>query len=172
MKRFILAAAAVACAGIGTAASAAPTISFGTPDASGAVSGTFGNEAIRRGTFTDTFSFTLPAGFASTTISSSFFTNRRNNIDFTSVTLNGVDFDIGSTGNVEFRSLVGAPVMAGLQTITVIGTSGGTGSYSGTISFSPGAVPEPASWAMLIGGIGMAGAALRRRRQAGKAAIA
>ncbi|WP_232318340.1 PEPxxWA-CTERM sorting domain-containing protein, partial [Sphingomonas sp. TDK1] len=28
-----------------------------------------------------------------------------------------------------------------------------------------GAVPEPASWAMLIGGFGLAGAAVRRRRQ-------
>jgi hypothetical protein len=29
-----------------------------------------------------------------------------------------------------------------------------------------GAVPEPASWAMMIGGFGMVGAAMRRRRTA------
>jgi hypothetical protein len=30
----------------------------------------------------------------------------------------------------------------------------------------PGGVPEPAEWALLIGGLGLAGAALRRQRQA------
>ncbi|MGZ3376624.1 MAG: PEPxxWA-CTERM sorting domain-containing protein, partial [Phenylobacterium sp.] len=33
-----------------------------------------------------------------------------------------------------------------------------------------GAVPEPASWALMIGGFGLAGAALRRRRQVALAA--
>jgi hypothetical protein len=31
---------------------------------------------------------------------------------------------------------------------------------------APGGVPEPAEWALLIGGLGLAGAALRRQRQA------
>jgi hypothetical protein len=34
--------------------------------------------------------------------------------------------------------------------------------------FNPGAVPEPASWALLIAGFGLTGAALRRRRYQGK----
>lgn len=34
----------------------------------------------------------------------------------------------------------------------------------GLLSFSPRAVPEPATWAMMIGGFGLMGAALRRRR--------
>ncbi|WP_294392214.1 PEPxxWA-CTERM sorting domain-containing protein [uncultured Sphingomonas sp.] len=37
-------------------------------------------------------------------------------------------------------------------------------SISGT-AFAPGAVPEPASWAMMIGGFGMIGAAMRRRQK-------
>lgn len=36
----------------------------------------------------------------------------------------------------------------------------------GSFAFSAAGVPEPASWAMLIGGFGMAGGALRRRRTA------
>ena len=35
-----------------------------------------------------------------------------------------------------------------------------------------GDVPEPASWAMMVGGFGMVGGAVRRRRGAGRAAIA
>lgn len=37
---------------------------------------------------------------------------------------------------------------------------------SGSITTDPSAVPEPASWAMLIGGFGVAGAAMRRRKVA------
>lgn len=37
--------------------------------------------------------------------------------------------------------------------------------FSYTLSFYGNAVPEPASWAMMIAGFGMAGSALRRRKQ-------
>ena len=37
----------------------------------------------------------------------------------------------------------------------------------GTVSFAGGAVPEPATWALMIMGFGLAGAALRRRRELG-----
>ena len=37
-------------------------------------------------------------------------------------------------------------------------------------AFTSGAVPEPAAWALMIGGFGLAGAALRRRRQVAVAA--
>ncbi|PZQ65249.1 MAG: hypothetical protein DI570_02460 [Phenylobacterium zucineum] len=40
-------------------------------------------------------------------------------------------------------------------------TAPGSGSPGG----NGGAVPEPATWALMIGGFGMAGATLRRRRQ-------
>lgn len=39
------------------------------------------------------------------------------------------------------------------------------GSFGGTeLPINPGAVPEPAAWALMISGFGFAGAALRRRR--------
>jgi hypothetical protein len=38
------------------------------------------------------------------------------------------------------------------------------GSVSNAVLFSTGAVPEPATWAMMIGGFGLIGAASRRRR--------
>jgi len=42
----------------------------------------------------------------------------------------------------------------------------GLGDYFGAddLTFDTAAVPEPASWALMIGGFGLAGAALRRRR--------
>jgi hypothetical protein len=48
---------------------------------------------------------------------------------------------------------------------------GGTANQSGfdNITFgsaTPGGVPEPASWAMMIGGLGLVGGAMRRRRTA------
>ena len=43
-------------------------------------------------------------------------------------------------------------------------TSGGDNLW--VTSIAPGTVPEPASWAMLIAGFGLTGAALRRRRTA------
>ncbi|MBU6166772.1 MAG: PEP-CTERM sorting domain-containing protein [Alphaproteobacteria bacterium] len=44
-------------------------------------------------------------------------------------------------------------------------TPGAAGSWNGgTLSISTAAVPEPASWALLIAGFGLTGATLRRRR--------
>ena len=40
----------------------------------------------------------------------------------------------------------------------------------GTVSFAGGAVPEPATWALMITGFGLAGATLRRRREQALAA--
>ncbi|WP_238542341.1 PEPxxWA-CTERM sorting domain-containing protein [Sphingomonas sp. PAMC 26621] len=49
-------------------------------------------------------------------------------------------------------------------TFSAIGTSDSVGGYLDSISLS--AVPEPASWVMMILGFGMLGVALRRQRQA------
>ena len=123
--------------------------------------GTFGNTNVTTSSFTDTFTFTVPSnGLAGSTISS-VKVSKPTNIDFTSVTLNGAEFDITSTGMFEFRSIT-APVLAGLQTIVVKGVSGKNASYSGTLAFA--AVPEPATWAMLLFGFGAVGATLRSRK--------
>lgn len=45
-----------------------------------------------------------------------------------------------------------------------------TGASTGTVERLGGAVPEPATWALMIGGFGLAGATLRRRRAAMAAA--
>ena len=48
--------------------------------------------------------------------------------------------------------------------------SGTTGYEKVIYTFNGGAAPEPAAWALMIGGFGLAGAALRRRRSAAAAA--
>lgn len=168
MKRLFLAAAAAAALLSGaSAASAAQFHTFTMPEADGSFSGTFGNNGIEAGAFTNIFDFALPTGHSSFTASSSFFTNPQNDINFTSIRFNGMNFNVGSTGQVEFRFLTGAAVTAGPQQLIVNGTSGGNGSYAGTIAFTPNAavVPEPAAWALMILGFGGTGAMLRRRRQ-------
>jgi len=71
-------------------------------------------------------------------------------------------------------ALNGAPIsveMDFLNTATfgVVTTNGVTyssdsGALVGSVRGGPGAVPEPAIWALMIGGFGPAGTALRRRR--------
>jgi hypothetical protein len=165
MKKLILAAFASTIA-VAAPAFAAPTISI-----SGA-SGTFGDANVRCGTglcaFSRNFMFATPAGYnlASATISSIMTgRNARTNIDFTSVTLNGTSFATVSTGVVEFRNLLNRALVAGgTNVLAVSGT--GQGSFSGTLSFASGAVPEPAVWGMMILGFGVIGAAMRRRVKA------
>lgn len=172
MRSLLITATAAFVLAMGSGAHAAQSITFTSPAADGSFSGMFGDTGVSNApgtnSFTDTFTFTLPAGVTSSTISSTFTSDPSNNIDFTSVTLDGTPFTVGSTGQNEFQFLNGLSVN-GLQTLVVAGTSGGNGSYSGAIDFSlaggAGAVPEPASWALMILGFGGAGALIRKRRR-------
>lgn len=151
-----LAAASVMAVGLPSAANAALVISFDGE------SGTFNSPNNAGGAFDQTGNFNIGAvpGFLSATISSS-KTGPNTDIDFTSVTINGLEFDIVSDGVFEFRTFLDG---SGIdpQVLRVMGNSSGNGSYSGTLSFA--AVPEPATWAMMIFGFGLVGGAVRRRK--------
>ncbi len=172
MKKFVLAAAFAATMLVSSAASAIPVITFTAPAADGSFTGMFGNSGIAgdaMGAFSDTYTFNLPTGLAAWTVSSTFNNIApTNNIDFTSVQFNGVNFNIGATGDNEYRFLNNQATTGGSQTLSVNGVSGGNGSYAGTLAFSlvpGGGVPEPASWALMLVGFGGVGALLRSNRR-------
>lgn len=131
--------------------------------------GMFGNTGIDSGPFSDTLNFEVPElGSVSSSITSvaiSLLTD----VSFSSVTLNGHEFNIDEIGATENRSFLNLPVTSGMQTLVINGTSGGAGSYSGTLAF---AVPEPASWAMMIAGFGLLGGAIRVRKRQVKVSFA
>jgi hypothetical protein len=129
------------------------------------ISGTYGNDNVAYGFFTDTFNFSFPtAGFGGATITSIMTKLLATDINFTSVKFNGVELNTASFGTFEARYLDDLVVASGPQKIVVEGWSGGNGSYNGTVSFAAG-VPEPATWAMMIIGFGAAGAMVRNRRK-------
>lgn len=69
----------------------------------------------------------------------------------------------------------GASELSTFNTATGLGTPvGGFGASLNIagLAFVGGGVPEPASWALMIGGFGLAGATLRARRKMGAAATA
>lgn len=164
---YAFAAPLAAIAMMASAAEAATYINYSSVGSDGGFSITFGNTGITDPSFSDTFDFTMPSGVADFVVTSTMSSGSQN-IDFTSVAFNGAEFDASVIGWNEFSFLNGVSVTKdALQRLVLSGTSGGNGSYSGVITFMPttAAVPEPASWALLILGFGGAGAALRQARR-------
>lgn len=162
-----VAIAAAALSAVVAPAQAAHTLTFGPAAADGSFSGVFQNLGLSAGAFSDVYNFNLTdAGLLNATLSSIFQSSLNNNVDFTSATLNGQEFTIGSTGNVEFRYLNGLSALSGPQTLVISGVSGGSGSYAGTISYARllNGVPEPAAWATLLVGFALVGSSMRRNR--------
>lgn len=141
-------------------------------------SGTFGDDEVicaegESGpcSFTRSFQFITPAGFniTSADISSIATSNPLTNIDFSSVTFNGVDFNILATGTQEFRNLLNQNLIAGGNNIlNVTGTTGGNAAFSGNLSFdSNSAVPEPATWMFMLLGMSGIGYTMRSKVKPG-----
>ncbi len=135
------------------------------PDGSSSVS--FGQSGIVAGMFQHIYQFILPVdALASGSITTSAVTlGSASDLDFISVFFNGIQLTgiTSSLNEVVFANSV--PITAGVvNEIVINGRSRGNGSYGGQSVIVPlVAVPEPAVWAMLIGGFGFAGLSLRRR---------
>lgn len=94
-------------------------------------------------------------------------------VDGSSVGVSGA-FDLGGPETTDPNIAFGGDVYSWLSyalapgTYTIAGTTiaSPTGSGGAFIRVVSGAVPEPASWALMIAGFGMVGAAVRRRTAA------
>ena len=131
----------------------------------------FGAIITNTGTFNHTFSFTTSGNnTASASVVTISLPNGAKDIDFSSVLLDSFAFtQIGFDPNAETWQLTTAALAAGAHAIFVNGnviTSGpgkAAASYAGTLNLVT-AIPEPATWAMMIVGFGAAGSLVRRRR--------
>jgi hypothetical protein len=126
--------------------------------------------------FNDTFDFTTTRdGTGSLTFS----TNAVNLLQ--SLTFSGVvgdvtfstgsgSFDVAVLGNGHLGDLEGAPILANMgNVLSISGIAHGNAFYNGSVTFAPSsAVPEPATWSLLIVGFGAMGARLRSRNRATK----
>jgi hypothetical protein len=139
-------------------------------------------ESVSAGSFSDNDSFSLPStlyNLTSVVISSGTsvhihgFPSSSNIASLTSVSLNGVMATItptiitaGGITSATYVAQFASPIPAGLtNNLVVTGVAGGLSDYRvGITAIYP--VPEPATWAIMIGGFGMIGmAAMQRRRR-------
>lgn len=173
MRKVLLGIAGAAALSIASGAQAQITFVPVAPDSSIFFEGNVGCDDPTAATpcaFMTSGSFTAPLGFdlVSATITSVFQAgNPSGDIDFTSVTLNGISFNLDPSGAVENGSLLNQLLLPGAfaNTINVSGTTGGSGTFNGSLAFAVGAVPEPATWAMMLLGFAGIGSQIRRRRQ-------
>ena len=174
MKKLSLAIAAAACALGSSAANAAlavTTQNLVITGSTGFYNGTVTCAAdTTRCAFTTNYNFVAPAGFniQSADITTT-YTTLNQDIDFTSVLLNGAAFTLVSGEPTDRGSILNQPLLANntLQVNGLAGTAAGgaDAAFSGTLSFARTApVPEPATWAMMLVGFGAVGFGMRRRQ--------
>jgi len=146
------------------------TLDYGTStsDVAGA---TFKNTFINApagSTFNDSYHFTLErngtgSGSVSTSFSSTFNSLRITDLIFNNQSYAGSLVQNASGTSVSIGDL---PIFDSIpNTLTLVGTVVGSGSYTGTATFTAAAVPEPATWGMMVVGFGLLGAAARRSRK-------
>lgn len=166
MKIKILAAAAVGLAALsmGSVASASPLVLGACTSSAGAITCTQTddtisfNESVPSGTtFSSTVNFTnTAAGLYEIILEST-----TSGFNFTSVSVNGSS---AWTGTSHLVDLSGISIGANLaDNVTFTGTTTNAAGDTGSISFSLRAVPEPATWAMMLLGFAGIGFAMRRR---------
>jgi hypothetical protein len=156
----------------GTYASQGSPAFFNSPtevsDTQSPIVADFGNTIIGADTaFTDTFTFgSVYSGLGSGSISTS-TSDGTDILTIDSVSINGVSYSVSAAE----KGIDGVSIAAGPgDSLVISGQTGPQASFAtfagtATISAVSGA-PEPAAWMLMIGGIGLMGAALRRRQRA------
>lgn len=162
MKRTAIALAGISAFVLPSMASAATIV---LEEEDGTFTGTFSDRVRAAGPFTLTYTFELPTS-GTTAITATTVRigadNTMSDIDFTSVTYNGDPLTL--TGEVAEYAFGQWRNMAGTQTLVISGMSYGNAGVSGVVTFASGAVPEPATWAIMILGFAATGFAMRRRK--------
>ncbi len=166
MKKLLIGAAmAVSMLAAAPAANAAVyniDLTLPATDTNGTISAAFNQANIAKGVQEFYITFTLPLQGATTINLVGSGVNALTNFAFEQVTLDSLDFDLTPSG--KFAELNNYAINGGSHTLYLRGESGGNGAFSGTLTFAS-AVPEPATWAMMIIGFTGAGVAIRRRRR-------
>ncbi|HTH27833.1 MAG TPA: PEPxxWA-CTERM sorting domain-containing protein [Sphingobium sp.] len=87
-------------------------------------------------------------------------------IAYSDVDLGGTQIGTGNVGSGAFGGLISDSAIRSIQLTCDFNGDFACGAYDiqfGTLASATPAIPEPATWAMMIAGFGMTGAALRRR---------
>lgn len=135
--------------------------------------GQYGNQTVTVSPFTDSYLFDLGTGLLSLDLTTT-YANAAQNINFSLVRVGtggnmiNVPFVMGTD---ETYRITGLAVNAGTYLLSLTGAratgnsnSAFNASYTGNIAFAATpAVPEPATWALMILGMGAVGYAMRRR---------
>lgn len=160
--RQVLITSAVIASALAVCAPAQAASTFAGSGSSVIVDGTgaFYDSLIPAGMFTDTIEFSVNS--AGTSDVGALYFQTVTGITELAASFNGTPVTFQAVGGGLFAGGLSKSVDAGLQVLTITGKSGGTGAYSGTAMFS--AIPEVATWLMMIAGVGFTGFAMRRRK--------
>lgn len=162
-------------AALAAAVMAVPAMAVDIDLTGGGGVGYFGNGHFG-GDFTDVYSVALDDSSVTASIMniSLLGNNKMGDIDFSSISLGSYNFthtvtEVNSNGWTDVWSLIdvlGNPVhlAAGEYDLTVKGHAYVIAAYAGTINATD-AVPEPASWALMLGGFGLIGGVMRAQRR-------
>jgi hypothetical protein len=176
MRKLLFTAVGAAALALGSTAANAAALVLSpttTPVVTPPASGTFGDSfnPATPGMFTDVFNFTLGGAALTDASLISVSLGGGNNIDFTcptcTVRLDSTAFTLMSTGTLDTFTLSPTNLTTGMHALTITGNivSGPSAAFSGTINFNTPALPEAATWAMMLLGFAGMGLVLRRRRR-------
>ena len=173
MNKLILAAVVVAGSMTAVAANAAYTLTT-TNGGDGSVAAgpapyTFTITGANNGVGSSLTSYTdVASGALTITASYSYTTNDVDGAAFdpAGYTINGALFQLSPGSSASGYTQTGTVSFSVLAGDTYGFYVNSTDSILGTGTLSIGAVPEPATWALMIGGFGMTGFAMRRRKVA------
>lgn len=169
MRKLLLSLVGASALALGSAAGATVTIdsstmNVGGPNVVGDAIRIDYNDSGMTDPFTETLTFTnTDPGLYLITLVSSFA-----QVNFTSAILTGPSGPVALSldsddGTIERWLSPEVGLLAGTYTLTINGTTGPNGVMGGHVDIA--AVPEPATWGMMLLGFGAAGFALRRRRR-------